>query len=306
MMTGGSIRLRGFLEGYVGEGFRLMLVSTFFFGIANLSVKQIDHVPPMEIVLVRCVMGIVFSWWVLRGIGIDWRGNDRVSLLLRGVFGTTALGLFFVTVQKMPIATAMTVHYLSPIFTAILAMVILKETVSRFQWLFYALAFSGVVLIERVDTKVDIFFIALGILAALFSGVAYNLVRKLRNTEHPMTVVLHFQFFGTLGGLAFLAFYGWSNPSSFDWVFLVIIGIASQLGQVYLTKALQKEAASSVIIASYTGLIYAIVFGWLFFDESHDYLTFAGMALVVLGVVSSVIYSNNKRRRDEQLELTVA
>ncbi len=305
-MTGGSIRLRGFLEGYVGEGFRLMLVSTFFFGIANLSVKQIDHVPPMEIVLVRCVMGIVFSWWVLRGIGIDWRGNDRVSLLLRGVFGTTALGLFFVTVQKMPIATAMTVHYLSPIFTAILAMVILKETVSRFQWLFYALAFSGVVLIERVDTKVDIFFIALGILAALFSGVAYNLVRKLRNTEHPMTVVLHFQFFGTLGGLAFLAFYGWSNPSSFDWVFLVIIGIASQLGQVYLTKALQKEAASSVIIASYTGLIYAIVFGWLFFDESHDYLTFAGMALVVLGVVSSVIYSNNKRRRDEQLELTVA
>jgi drug/metabolite transporter (DMT)-like permease len=305
-MTGGSIRLRGFLEGYVGEGFRLMLVSTFFFGIANLSVKQIDHVPPMEIVLVRCVMGIVFSWWVLRGIGIDWRGNDRVSLLLRGVFGTTALGLFFVTVQKMPIATAMTVHYLSPIFTAILAIVILKETVSRFQWLFYALAFSGVVLIERVDTKVDIFFIALGILAALFSGVAYNLVRKLRNTEHPMTVVLHFQFFGTLGGLAFLAFYGWSNPSSFDWVFLVIIGIASQLGQVYLTKALQKEAASSVIIASYTGLIYAIVFGWLFFDESHDYLTFAGMALVVLGVVSSVIYSNNKRRRDEQLELTVA
>jgi len=306
MKTGGFIRLRGLLEGYVGEGFRLMLVSTFFFGIANLSVKQIDHVPPMEIVLVRCVMGIAFSWWALRGIGIDWRGNDRVSLLLRGLFGTTALGLFFVTVQKMPIATAMTVHYLSPIFTAILAMVILKETVSRFQWLFYALAFSGVVLIERVDTEVDILFIGLGILAALFSGVAYNLVRKLRNTEHPMTVVLHFQFFGTLGGLAFLIFDGWSNPSTFDWVFLVIIGIASQLGQVYLTKALQKEAASSVIIASYTGLIYAIVFGWVFFDEAHDYLTFAGMGLVVLGVVSSVIYSNNKRRRDEQLELTVA
>ncbi len=283
-----------------------MLFSTFFFGMANLCVKQISHVPPMEIVLIRCLMGICFSWWALRGIGVNWRGNDRLSLLLRGLFGTTALGLFFVTVQNMPIATAMTVHYLSPIFTAILAMVILKESVARFQWLFYALAFSGVVLIERVDTKVDILFVVLGILAALFSGVAYNLVRKLRSTEHPMTVVLHFQFFGALGGLIFLLFNGWSNPTGFDWIFLIVIGIASQLGQVFLTKALQRETASSVVIASYTGLFYAIVFGWLFFGESYDYLTLLGMGLVVLGVVSSVLYSSNKRRRDEQLELTVA
>lgn len=306
MMFGSKNGIRGLFADNVGEGFRLMLLSTFFFGVANLCVKQISHVPPMEIVLVRCAMGIIFSWWALRGVGVNWKGNDRVSLLLRGLFGTTALGLFFVTVQNMPIATAMTVHYLSPIFTAILAMVILKESVARFQWLFYALAFSGVVLIEQVDTKVNVLFVLLGILAALLSGFAYNLVRKLRSTEHPMTVVLHFQLFGTLGGLIFLVFNGWSNPSGFDWMFLVVIGIASQLGQVFLTKALQREAASSVVIASYTGLIYAIVFGWIFFDESHDYLTLLGMGLVVLGVVSSVLYSSNKRRRDEQLELTVA
>jgi len=298
--------MRGFVEHNVGEGFRLMLLSTFFFGIANLCVKKISNIPPMEIVLVRCVMGVMFSWWALRGIGIDWKGNDRLSLLLRGLFGTTALSLFFVTVQNMPIATAMTVHYLSPIFTAILAMLILKEKVTGFQWLFYLVAFSGVVLIERVDTKVSLLFVGLGVIAALFSGVAYNLVRRLRNTEHPMTVVLHFQFFGTLAGIIFLFVYGWSYPGLVEWVFLIVIGIASQLGQVYLTKALQREAASSVVIASYTGLIYAIVFGWIFFDEAHTYVTFAGMALVVLGVVASVLYSNNKRRRDEQLELTVA
>ena len=295
-----------FVKENVGDGFRLMLISTFFFGIANLCVKKISHIPPMEIVLVRCVMGVMFSWWALRGVGIDWKGNDRISLLLRGLFGTTALSLFFITVQNMPIATAMTVHYLSPIFTAILAMLILKEKVTGFQWLFYLAAFSGVVLIERVDTKVSLIFVGLGVIAALFSGVAYNLVRRLRNTEHPMTVVLHFQFFGTLAGLIFLFLYGWSYPGLIDWVFLIVIGIASQLGQVYLTKALQREAASSVVIASYTGLIYAIVFGWIFFDEAHTLLTFAGMALVVLGVVASVLYSSNKRRRDEQLELTVA
>jgi drug/metabolite transporter (DMT)-like permease len=295
-----------FVKENVGDGFRLMLISTFFFGIANHCVKKISHIPPMEIVLVRCVMGVMFSWWALRGVGIDWKGNDRISLLLRGLFGTTALSLFFITVQNMPIATAMTVHYLSPIFTAILAMLILKEKVTGFQWLFYLAAFSGVLLIERVDTKVSLILVGLGVIAALFSGVAYNLVRRLRNTEHPMTVVLHFQFFGTLAGLIFLFLYGWSYPGLIDWVFLIVIGIASQLGQVYLTKALQREAASSVVIASYTGLIYAIVFGWIFFDEAHTLLTFAGMALVVLGVVASVLYSSNKRRRDEQLELTVA
>ena len=120
-------------------------------------------------------------------------------LLLRGLFGTSALYLFFTTLQNIPLAPAMTIQYLSPIFTSVIAIFVLKERVKAPQWIFYAIAFSGVLLIERFDDRVSIFYATLGIVSALFSGVAYNLVRRLREKEHPLTVVLHFQLFGSIG-----------------------------------------------------------------------------------------------------------
>ena len=279
-----------------------MFFSTFAFALANVFVKQVSHLPTMEIVFFRCALGVIFCYAGLRNAGAEWKGPNRKLLLLRGLFGTTALYLFFLTLKQMPLASAMTIQYLSPIFTTIIAIFLLKENVKILQWFCYASAFIGILFIEQFDTRVTLLYLLIGIASAFCSGVAYNLVRTLRGREHPLTVVLHFQIVGLIVGLIFI-FFEWETPGGWDWFYLFLIGATSQFGQICLTGALQKERAASVVIVNYTGLIYGLLIGWFVFGESQTTESLIGMLLVVGGVVFSVIYS--KRQKDiEVLEAT--
>lgn len=274
-----------------------MFLSTLAFSLANVFVKQVSHIPAMEVVFFRCSLATVFCFVGLYRANTDWRGSNRKLLLLRGLFGTTALYLFFVTLQHIPLASAMTIQYLSPIFTSVIAIFLLSEPVRPLQWLFYAIAFGGVLLIERFDTRVSLVYLGIGILSAFCSGMAYNLVRSLRGREHPLTVVLHFQLVGALVGLVGIAF-EWKTPQGWDWLYLLLIGVFSQLGQIFLTNALQREKVAGVAIVNYTGLVYALIVGSIVFGEEQTALSMSGMLLVVFGVLLSVFYS----RRMKDLE----
>ena len=281
-----------------------MFLSTLAFSLANVFVKQVSHIPAMEVVFFRTTIASTFCLIGLYRAKADWWGSNRTFLLLRGIFGTTALFLFFITLQNIPLASAMTIQYLSPIFTSIIAIFILNEKVRSMQWIFYAIAFSGVLLIEQIDTRVSVFFLVIGIVSAFCSGVAYNLVRSLRGREHPLTIVLHFQLVGIVAGTISL-FFEWKMPLRWDWFYLFLIGVFSQLGQIFLTSALQKERVAGVAIINYSGLIYALLIGSLVFGETQTAESLAGMLLVVFGVLLSVVYSNRKRDL-EKLESTAA
>ncbi len=281
-----------------------MFLSTLAFFFANVFVKQVAHIPAMEIVFFRCIVAASFCIYGLKRAGGSILGTNHTLLLLRGVFGTIALFFFFLTLQQMPLASAQTIQYLSPIFTAVIAIFVLKEGVLPAQWIFYAIAFSGVLLIERFDNRISPFYLALGILSAFCSGVAYNLVRSLREREHPLTVVLHFQIVGAVVGFISLFFY-WVKPLGIDWLYLLLIGGFSQLGQVFLTNALQRERIAGVAIINYSGLVYALTIGWILFGEPQGIISIAGMMLVVLGVVLSLIYGRRQSRR-AAIEVTAA
>ncbi len=289
---------------FLTDGVRAMFVSTLAFSLANIFVKKVSHIPAMEIVFFRCTIAVAFCLAGLYRDNADWKGSNKTMLFLRGFFGTLALFLFFTTLQNIPLASAMTIQYLAPIFTSVIAIFVLGESIRGPQWIFYAIAFSGVLLIERFDPRISPFYLATGIIAAFCSGVAYNLVRSMRGTEHPLTVVLHFQFVGAIAGTISL-FFNWKTPEGWDWAYLLLIAVLSQVGQIFLTKALQKEAVAGVAIVSYTGLIYALLVGSLWFGETQPSESFAGMLLVVFGVLLSVFYS--KRMRDvNKIESTVS
>jgi len=281
-----------------------MFLSTLAFSLANVFVKQVSHIPAMEVVFFRTTVASTFCVIGLYRANADWRGSNRMLLLLRGIFGTTALFLFFLTLQNIPLASAMTIQYLSPIFTSIIAIFILSEKVRSMQWIFYAIAFSGVLLIEQIDTRVSPFYLIIGIISAFCSGVAYNLVRSLRGREHPLTVVLHFQLVGVVLGFISL-FFEWRTPVGWDWMYLFLIGAFSQMGQIFLTNALQKERVAGVAIINYSGLIYALLIGSIVFGETQTAESLAGMLLVVFGVLLSVVYSNRKQDL-EKIESTAA
>lgn len=270
-----------------------MLLSTFFFGMMNVLIKLVPDIPAMEIVFFRCVTSMVICFVIIRRAGVSWLGNSRLLLFLRGTFGTTALYLFFITLQNIPLATGVTISYLSPIFTTIIAIFLLKERVYPLQWVFFALSIIGVLVMKGFDTRIPLTYLLTGVGSGFFSALAYNMVRSLKGKEHPLVVVLHFQLVGVVVGL-FVSIFNWKMPTPYEMVLLLGIGLATHFGQVYLTKALQAEAVAKVSILNYSGILYALLFGWLFFQETHGLQTFAGIFLVICGVVLSILYNKRK------------
>jgi drug/metabolite transporter (DMT)-like permease len=165
--------------------------------------------------------------------------------------------------------------------------------VKPIQWLFFLISFSGVLVIKGFDPRISAVMLAVGLLSSVFSALAYNMVRSLKQKEHPLVVVLHFQLFGAIVGAFFLA-YEYKSPPFTDWIYLILIGIVTQLGQYYLTKSLQSEKIAKVSILNYLGIIYALFFGWWMFDEHQHLSTLFGILLVVGGVVVNILVANNK------------
>ncbi len=276
------------------SGVSQMFFSTFSFAMANVFVKQLSTMPVMEVVFFRSVVAGFFCYVGLKQANVSWKGTNKKFLIYRGIAGTTALVLFFITLQNIPLASATTIQYLSPIFTATIAVFFLKESVKWLQWIFYAIAFSGVLLIKNFDPRVSVAYLVIGIIAAFGSGVAYNFVRKLRETEHPLVIILYFQIVGLVVSIPLMLFV-WRTPVGLDWLYLLLVGVFSQLGQVFLTNAFHREKAASVAIIVYSGLVYAISIGWLVYGEGQTIFTFFGMFLVVAGVVSSIVYGKRQR-----------
>jgi drug/metabolite transporter (DMT)-like permease len=266
-----------------------MLASTFFFALMNVCIKQVGHIPAMEIVFFRCLVSLLICLFILNRENMAWQGSNRKLLLARGIFGTIALYTFFITLRDMPLGTAVTIQYMSPIFTTIIAIFLLGEKVKHLQWLFFILSFAGVMVIKGFDSRISVSMLAIGITSAIASAFAYNMVRSLKEKEHPIVVVLHFQIIGTIAGLA-VTLFNWKVPVGMDWLYLFLIGVFTQLGQENLTKALQLERIANVSILNYLGVIYALGFGYMFFNEQYGVVALSGILLVLIGVVLNYFY----------------
>lgn len=209
--------------------------------------------------------------------------------MLRGIFGVTALSLFFITLQNIPLASAVTIQYLSPVFTAIIAIFVLGEKMKKAQWLFFLLAFAGVAMLKGYDDRVSLFYLGLGLLSSFFAGAAYNCIRLVKDTDHPLVVVLYFPMVATPIMLV-LSYFEWVMPIGWDWGLILLLGVFTQIGQVFMTKALQAEKANLVASLKYLGSIYALVYGYFIFDETYGLLSLLGIFLILMGVVLNVFY----------------
>ncbi len=284
----------------LSKGVRYMLMATFFFSLMNVCVKLVSHLPAVEVIFFRSVVSLVMSYVAIRRQKLNIWGNNPKTLVLRGTAGAGALILFFITLHNMPLATAVTVQYLSPIFTTILGVFIVKERVKPWQWVFFALSFAGVLVVEGVDTRVSPLYLGLGVVSALLSGLAYNFIRKLNTQEHPLVIVFYFPFITLPIALIYSAF-DWVQPQGWDWAILLFVGVLTQLAQYYMTMSYQAEELSKVANLNYIGIIYALVFGFILFDETFKLGAYLGMALVLTGVILNIRYKSKLTKQEQQL-----
>lgn len=269
-------------------GIRHMLLAVTAFSVMNLCVKLLPGIPPMEVVFFRCFVSFLICAYILTKAKHTWIGNRHALLVARGASGTLALYFFFVALQNLPLATAVTISYLSPVFSTLFAAVFLKEKVRPIQWVFFGVAFTGVILLKGWDPRVTNFYFLMGILSAIFSGIAYNLVRTLKETEHPIVIVMHFQIVGTLAGVVF-SVHNFRMPQNFEWIWLLAVGLLTQVGQVNLTRGLQLERVGIATSLNFLGVIYAAIFGWVLFSEHLTLKSLFAIVLVAAGVVLNIL-----------------
>lgn len=264
-------------------------------------IENVQSYPGHELVLARSVVTFVISWSIIRFRGVSMWGIKKKWLIIRGIAGTVALTLFFYTIHYIPLAIAIVVQNLAPIFTVILSMILLKEKVRILQWFFILLSFSGVALIAYSQIQgnktsvgeISLFWLGIGIISALFSGIAYTAILKLKSTDSPIVIVMYFPMIA-IPLMTVLCFYEFTMPRGIEWLILLIIGIFTQFAQVYMTKALHEGSAAKITPFQYLGIIYAFAVGYFFFGELLSWKVDLGIAIVLIGVLSNAFIRSRK------------
>ncbi len=266
-----------------------MLLSVLGFSLMNLTVKFLGRLPATELVFFRSVVSLILCVYFLKRAHVPLFGNNRKFLLLRGLFGVIALSCFFYTLQKLPLASAITIQYLSPIFTALFATVLLGEKVRRLQWLFFVISFIGIALIKDFDPNISPELFLLGLVSAVFAGLAYNCIRKVKDTDHPIVVVFYFPLVA-LPLMGAISFFNWQTPIGWEWGLLLLMGVLTQIAQVYMTKALQSAEVNEVVGLKYVGILFALSFDFFIFHQSYATMALVGIGLVLAGVILNILY----------------
>lgn len=273
------------------RGVMLLLCSALGFSGMSVLVKLGGHVLPVAmLVLARGAVSLVLSIGMVARSGVPIWGNQPRRLVGRGLLGLGGLACFFYAVTALPLAEATVLHYMNPIFTAIVAAVWLGEKVDRRLVLAIAIALAGTILVVRpgalfgVHEALDWKGVAAALGGATFSAFAYTTVRSLSRTEHPDVIVFYFSLVATPATLPF-AIADWQSPTPSGWLILIGIGVTTQFGQIFLTRGLTLVPAARGTTVGYIQIVFAATWGWLLFHESPTVWTFVGALLVVISTM---------------------
>ncbi len=282
-------------------GLASMALAAFFFSLMSLQVKLVGtRLPNQEIVLVRSLLTLVLTLAALWRAGVSPWGRARGLLILRGLTGFGALSCFFYSVTHLPLAEATVIQFTNPVLTALLASLFLRELLDRTVLLGTITSLTGVLLIARPaiafgawSSEVDTGTAVIALCGALLTAAAYVCVRGLARTDHPLVVILYFPLV-SVPAAAVWGVPGWVWPTPWEWVLLAGMGIATQLGQIFLTRGLYRESAGRATSISYLQLVFATLWGLFFFAEVPAPATWLGAALIVGGSLLAARYPSRQ------------
>ena len=279
-------------------GMRYMILSAFGFSIMAVCVKFASGqgIPVLEIVAARAFISLLLSYIDVRRKGISLLGHKKLLLLSRGSVGALALMCVYYAITHMPLAEATVLQYLHPMFTAILALMFLKERIHVSVLLSIVFSFIGLLFIARPAlffgvTENEFSYIAMvaAIIGAFGSAVAYVLVRKLNETEDASVIIFYFPLIALPVSLGLLG-NDFVMPTGWAWGSLLMVGIFTQVGQIGLTKAMKTETAGRATAFSYLQVIFAVLLGWMIFDEIPDIWVSLGGGFILIGAIINAFF----------------
>lgn len=283
-----------------------MLFATFMFSIMSVSVKFASETySTVEIVMYRSLVGVIVTAGIIWVRGGVFSTRFPLAHLWRATVGATAFGLWFYSMAKLPIATAMTLNYMSPIWIAtILFGINLWQGKTRFEWslVFSVFAsFVGVALLLRPAIHAEqLLWGLIGLISGMLAALAYLQVRHLGRLGEPEDrVVFYFCALGTVGGALACVIRAylpgsdgviWHSHDLTGVIHIIVIGVCAALGQIAMTRAYQLGKTLVTANLQYTGIVFASIWGILIWDDKLSWLGWLGITVIIASGVAVTFF----------------
>ena len=259
-----------------------IVASELCFAISAAIIKQVSiSLPNESIVFFRNLFGLVILAPLLVKAGDKILSTDNLKLhLARAGFGMGAMYCFFYALAHISLGDTMLIKSTIPLIIPFVSLIWLKESMSGRVIFAGILGFVGVFLILEPNGETD-WASLVALVSSIMAALAFVTVRKLSATEPPLRIVAYFAIFGLLISSIPLV-WAWQTPTPIEYIMLLAIGLATTIGQMFLTRGYQNAPASSVGIFTYTSVPFGTFLGWLYFEEILDINSLFGAVLIVL------------------------
>ncbi|WP_017348672.1 DMT family transporter [Pantoea sp. A4] len=293
-------------------GISLKVLATLCATLMLACVKGLQgSIPTGEVIFFRSFFALIplLIWLKIQGDVIESiKTKNLFGHLIRGFSGTGGMYFNYLALVYISLADATAISYAAPLFTVIMAALLLKETVRFTRWLAVVVGFSGIIIMLSASLTADgglfsstgaqsgaALGAAFGIIAAICTATSNIQIRFLNGVEKPGAIVFYFSLMTTFIGLASWVF-GWKMPSTLQLVLLIGCGLFGGLAQILVTLSLRYSDASLLAPFDYTTLVWSMIIGYLFLHNLPASTTLMGAAIVALAGIFAV-WSDKRQRR---------
>ena len=263
-------------------GFLYMFLSVCTFSIMDLIVKWSGDYPTGQVMFFRGFFGIIPTFFLIprERIKTFYKTKRPKEHFFRCIMGLMALVAIFIALRKLPLAIVVSLSFSAPLFITILSIFLLSEKVGIYRWLAVLIGFVGVIIITEPGIEEMNYLYLLPIIFCVGMSFVTITIRKLSSTEPIWLISIFFSIMILIASLMTIPF-GWVMPNFHDFILLSLVGIMGGSANLFLTQSYKLSEVSLVAPLKYLSLIFAIIFGYLIWNEVPTTKTLIGASLVV-------------------------
>jgi len=259
-----------------------MFLSVCTFSVMDLLVKWSSDYPTGEVLFFRGFFGLLPTYFLIpkNKLKTFYTTTRSKEHLFRCLMGLMALIAIVVALRELPLAVVVSLSYAAPLFITVLSIFLLSEKVGIFRWLAVLIGFIGVIIIAEPGFKGMNYLYFLPLIFCIGMAFVTITIRKLSTTEPIWLISIFFTITISIAGLATIPM-GWVMPNFQDFVLLALIGVTGGSANLFLTQSYKLSEVSLVAPLKYLALIFAIIFGYLIWNEIPTIKTLIGASLVI-------------------------
>ena len=263
-------------------GILYMLLAVCTFSVMDLLVKWSSEYPTGEVLFFRGFFGLLPTFFLIpkNKLKTFYKTNRPKEHLFRCLMGLIALVAIVIALRKLPLAVVVSLSFAAPLFITVLSIFLLSEKVGLFRWGAVLIGFIGVIVISepRFD-QMNIYYL-LPLIFCIGMAFVTITIRKLSTSEPIWLISIFFTITISIAGL-FTISMGWKMPDLKDFILLALIGVTGGSANLFLTQSYKLSEVSLVAPLKYLSLVFAVIFGYLIWNEVPTFKTLIGASLVI-------------------------